>query len=147
MMVWLLRIFGFSWWWWLICAVENMTRMLMVIDMQGIIKRRQAQDITSLKDPGISIRRRSLDLLYGMCDVSNAKVIVEELLQYLISTDFAMREELALKASILVEKFAPDISWYIDVILQLIDKAGDFVSDDRNRVVQFVKNKKTYSKI
>lgn len=28
-----------------------------------------------------SIRRRSLDLLYGMCDVSNAKEIVEELLQ------------------------------------------------------------------
>ncbi|KAI3928530.1 hypothetical protein MKW98_024131 [Papaver atlanticum] len=29
-----------------------------------------------------------------------------------------------------VEKFAPDLSWYIDVILQLIDKAGDFASDD-----------------
>lgn len=28
-----------------------------------------------------SIRRRALDLLYGMCDVSNAKDIVEELLQ------------------------------------------------------------------
>jgi hypothetical protein len=30
---------------------------------------------------GDSIRRRSLDLLYGMCDISNAKDIVEELLQ------------------------------------------------------------------
>lgn len=29
----------------------------------------------------LSIRRRALDLLYGMCDVSNAKDIVEELLQ------------------------------------------------------------------
>ncbi|RRT77426.1 hypothetical protein B296_00028637 [Ensete ventricosum] len=28
-----------------------------------------------------SIRRRALDLLYGMCDVTNAKDIVEELLQ------------------------------------------------------------------
>jgi AP-2 complex subunit alpha len=28
-----------------------------------------------------SIRRRALDLLYGMCDVTNAKEIVEELLQ------------------------------------------------------------------
>lgn len=28
-----------------------------------------------------SIRRRALDLLYSMCDVSNAKDIVEELLQ------------------------------------------------------------------
>lgn len=31
-----------------------------------------------------SIRRRALDLLYGMCDVSNAKDIVEELLQVYI---------------------------------------------------------------
>jgi hypothetical protein len=29
----------------------------------------------------LSIRRRALDLLYGMCDVTNAKDIVEELLQ------------------------------------------------------------------
>ncbi|OWM68960.1 hypothetical protein CDL15_Pgr025147 [Punica granatum] len=122
-------------------GLENMTRMLMVTDVQDIIKRHQAQIITSLKDPDISIRRRALDLLYGMCDVSNAKDIVEELLQYLSTSDFTMREELSLKAAILAEKFAPDLSWYVDVILQLIDKAGDFVSDDIwFRVVQFVTN-------
>ncbi|XP_071721860.1 AP-2 complex subunit alpha-2-like [Rutidosis leptorrhynchoides] len=122
-------------------GLENMTRMLMVTDVQDVIKRHQAQIITSLKDPDISIRRRALDLLYGMCDVSNAKDIVEELLQYLSTADFAMREELSLKAAILAEKFAPDLSWYVDVILQLIDKAGDCVSDDIwFRVVQFVTN-------
>ncbi|KAL2536169.1 AP-2 complex subunit alpha-2 [Forsythia ovata] len=122
-------------------GLENMTRMLMVTDVQDIIKRHQAQIITSLKDPDISIRRRALDLLYSMCDVSNAKDIVEELLQYLTTADFAMREELSLKAAILAEKFAPDLSWYVDVILQLIEKAGDFVSDDIwFRVVQFVTN-------
>ncbi|GKV16639.1 hypothetical protein SLEP1_g27254 [Rubroshorea leprosula] len=122
-------------------GLENMTRMLLVTDMQDIIKRHQAQIITSLKDPDISIRRRALDLLYGMCDVSNAKDIVEELLQYLSTADFAMREELSLKAAILAEKFAPDLSWYVDAILQLIDKAGDFISDDIwFRVVQFVTN-------
>ncbi|PKA56037.1 AP-2 complex subunit alpha-2 [Apostasia shenzhenica] len=122
-------------------GLENMTRMLMVTDVQDVIKRHQAQIITSLKDPDISIRRRSLDLLYGMCDITNAKDIVEELLQYLSTAEFAMREELALKAAILAEKFAPDLSWYVDVILQLIDKAGDFVSDDIwYRVVQFVTN-------
>ncbi|CAH2072143.1 unnamed protein product [Thlaspi arvense] len=122
-------------------GLENMTRMLMVTDVQDIIKKHQSQIITSLKDPDISIRRRALDLLYGMCDVSNAKDIVEELLQYLSTAEFSMREELSLKAAILAEKFAPDLSWYVDVILQLIDKAGDFVSDDIwFRVVQFVTN-------
>ena len=33
------------------------------------------------------------------------------LFQYLSSADFAMREELSLKAAILAEKFAPDLSW------------------------------------
>jgi AP-2 complex subunit alpha len=90
---------------------------------------------------GDSIRRRSLDLLYGMCDISNAKDIVEELLQYLTTADFGIREELALKAAILAEKFAPNLAWYVEVILQLIEKAGDFVSDDIwYRVVQFVTN-------
>ncbi|MCD7470307.1 hypothetical protein HAX54_010041 [Datura stramonium] len=122
-------------------GLENMTRMLMVTDVQDIIKRHQAQIITSLKDPDISIRRRALDLLHGMCDLSNAKDIVEELLQYLSTAEFAMREELSLKIAILAEKFAPDLSWYVDVVLQLIDKAGDFVSDDIwFRVVQFVTN-------
>ncbi|KAG2247495.1 hypothetical protein Bca52824_087123 [Brassica carinata] len=104
-------------------GLENMTRMLMITDAQDIIKKHQPQIITSLKDPDISIRRRALDLLYGMCDVSNAKGIVEELLQYLSTAEFSMREELSLKAAILAEKFAPDLSWYVDVILQLIDNA------------------------
>lgn len=122
-------------------GLENMTRILLVADVADSIKKHQSQIITSLKDPDISIRRRSLDLLYGMCDVSNAKDIVEELLQYLTTADFGIREELALKAAILSEKFAPDLSWYVDVILQLIEKAGDFVSDDIwYRVVQFVTN-------
>ncbi|XP_012472819.1 AP-2 complex subunit alpha-1 [Gossypium raimondii] len=122
-------------------GLENMTRMLIVADVQESIKRHQAQIITSLKDPDISICRRALDLLYGMCDITNAKDIVEELLQYLNSADFTMREELSLKAAILAEKFAPDLSWYVDVILQLIEKAGDFISDDIwFRVVQFVTN-------
>jgi AP-2 complex subunit alpha len=122
-------------------GLENMTRMLLVADVNESIKKHQAHIISSLKDPDISIRRRSLDLLYGMCDISNAKDIVEELLQYLTTADFGIREELALKAAILAEKFAPNLAWYVEVILQLIEKAGDFVSDDIwYRVVQFVTN-------
>ncbi|XP_024380212.1 AP-2 complex subunit alpha-1 isoform X1 [Physcomitrium patens] len=122
-------------------GLENMTRMLLVADVVDTIRKYQAQIIASLKDPDNSIRRRSLDLLYAMCDVSNAKNIVEELLQYLTTADFGIREELALKAAILSEKFAPDLSWYVDAVLRLIDKAGDFVSDDIwYRVVQVVTN-------
>ncbi|KAK7273646.1 hypothetical protein RIF29_14704 [Crotalaria pallida] len=79
-----------------------------------------------------SIRRRDLDLLYGMCDISNSKDIVEELLQYLSTAEFAMREELSLKAAILAEKFAPDLSWrdgfiYVKYVKSLISTQAEML--------------------
>ncbi|CAI5458286.1 unnamed protein product [Closterium sp. Yama58-4] len=122
-------------------ALENMARMLMVADVQDDIRAFQSQIVHSLKDPDISIRRRALDLLYGLCDTDNAKFIVEQLLQYLTVADFVMREELTLKTAILAEKFAVDLPWYVDVILCLMERAGDFVSEDVwYRVVQVVTN-------
>lgn len=35
-----------------------------------------------------------------------------------------------LKIAILAEKYAPSFTWYVDVILQMITGAGDFVTDD-----------------
>jgi AP-2 complex subunit alpha len=107
-----------------------------------LVNKHQEIVIQALRDPDISIRKRALDLLYGMCDKSNAKVIVGELLNYLENdADHQIREELVLKIAILAEKFAHDYSWYVDVILKLIALAGDFVSDDIwYRVVQIVTN-------
>lgn len=39
--------------------------------------------INSLQDTDISIRRRSLDLLFAMCNKGNVREIVAELLTYL----------------------------------------------------------------
>lgn len=39
--------------------------------------------INSLQDADISIRRRALDLLFAMCNPSNVREIVGELLTYL----------------------------------------------------------------
>ncbi|MCD9641196.1 hypothetical protein HAX54_027265 [Datura stramonium] len=87
------------------------------------------------------IRRRALDLLYGMCDVSNAKDIVEELLQLTMCRIQYSRvrgcyEELSLKIAILAEKFAPDLSWYVGCHLTLTRLA--ILPHDIVPVVQFV---------
>jgi hypothetical protein len=111
-------------------GLENMCRLSMLPQVSAAVKRNQPQIAESLHDPDISIRRRALDLLYGMCDASNAQGVVQELLDYLIVSDFAIREELALKIAILAEKYAPTQRWYVDVVLTLMDKAGDFISDD-----------------
>ena len=105
------------------------------------IKRHQNIIIGSLRERDISVRRKGLDLLYSMCDQSNAQPIVNELLKYLASSDFAIREEMVLKIAILTEKYATDIQWYVDISLRLLAMAGDHVSDEVwQRVIQIVTN-------
>lgn len=40
------------------------------------------------------MRQRAADLLYAMCDRSNAKQIVAEMLSYLETADYSIREEM-----------------------------------------------------
>lgn len=42
----------------------------------------------------VSVRQRAVDLLYAMCDRSNAEEIVGEMLEYLESADYSIREEM-----------------------------------------------------
>jgi len=122
-------------------GLENMSRLSLVPEMMQTIKAHQEQIVVSLNDPDISVRRRALDLLFRVCDRDNSHEIVDKLLAYLTTADFAIREELALKIAILSEKFASSLQWYVDVIISLIDKAGDHVSDQVwFRVVQIVTN-------
>lgn len=111
-------------------GLANMGRLSVLPDVMEAIRMQQRTISDSLNDPDISIRRRALDLLYSVCDRSSAESIVNELLTYLVTADFAIREELTLKVAILAEKFAVTLPWYVEVILTLLDKAGDYVSDD-----------------
>ncbi|WRT68596.1 uncharacterized protein IL334_005574 [Kwoniella shivajii] len=105
------------------------------------VKKHQNIIIQSLKDRDISVRRRALDLLYSMCDTTNSKIIVGELVRYLQVADYNLREEMVLKIAILTERFATEYEWYVDTILQLIATAGDHVGAEVwYRVVQLVTN-------
>ncbi|KAK3247659.1 hypothetical protein CYMTET_42846 [Cymbomonas tetramitiformis] len=110
-------------------------------EMLPVIQAHQEKILASLQDTDISIRRRGLDLVFSMCDENNAKDLTSELLKYLETADFSIREELTLKMAILAERFAVDLKWYVDVILELVDKAGEFVSDEIwFRIVQVITN-------
>lgn len=78
------------------------------------VKKHQQTIILSLRDRDISVRRRALDLLYSMCDGTNARAIVDELLKYLVVADYGLREEMVLKIAILTEKWAMEYEWYVD---------------------------------
>jgi AP-2 complex subunit alpha len=122
-------------------GLEAMTHLAARSENLDPIKKHQAIIIGSLRDRDISVRRQGLDLLYSMCDPTNAQAIVNELLRYLQSADYAIREEMVLKIAILTEKYATDVQWYVDISLRLIAMAGDHVSDEVwQRVIQITTN-------
>ena len=122
-------------------GMDAMTHFVARSDTVDPIKRHQNVIIGSLRDRDISVRRKALDLLYSMCDTSNAQPIVNELMRYLTSADYSLREEMVLKIAILTEKYATEAQWYVDVSLRLLALAGDHVSDEVwQRVVQIVTN-------
>jgi len=81
------------WWYWLVVIIrniyaitvqENMTRMLMVTDVQDIIKRHQAQIITSLKDPDIRLHVLSYMLTSLILYISSLNHLHSERSVYLL---------------------------------------------------------------
>ena len=105
------------------------------------LRKHQQTVLLALRDKDVSVRRRALDLLYSMCDASNAKSTVQELLRTLSSSDYSLREEMVLKIAILAEKYATEPQWYVDVTLQLISQAGTQVPEEVwFRIVQIVTN-------
>jgi len=118
-----------------------MTHLAVRAETLDPIKKHQDIIIGSLKDRDITVRRQGLDLLYSMCDSTNSQKIVHELLKYLQTADYAIREEMVLKIAILTEKYATDVKWYVDISMRLIAMAGDHVSDEVwQRIIQIVTN-------
>ena len=85
---------------------------------------------SGLKEKDISIRKRALDTIFYLCNQEVAAEVVNELLDHLQENDYELMEVMVLKIAILAEKFAINLSWYIDVIIKLIEYAGDYVNED-----------------
>uniref|UniRef100_A0A8C2D0A8 AP-2 complex subunit alpha n=1 Tax=Cyprinus carpio TaxID=7962 RepID=A0A8C2D0A8_CYPCA len=112
-------------------ALESMCTLASSEFSHEAVKTHIETVINALKtERDVSVRQRAADLLYAMCDRSNAKQIVAEMLSYLETADYSIREEMVLKVAILAEKYAVDYSWYVDTILNRIRIAGDYVSEE-----------------
>ncbi|XP_063689544.1 AP-2 complex subunit alpha-2-like isoform X3 [Bolinopsis microptera] len=124
-------------------ALESLTKLAVSDFSRKAVMKHQETVVQALKNErDLSVRQRAVDLLYAMCDREQAEEIVGELLAYLEKADYSIREELVLKIAILAEKFAQDYKWYVDVVLNLIRIAGDYIADEVwYRVTQIVINR------
>jgi AP-2 complex subunit alpha len=112
-------------------ALETMSRMNNIDRRKQLIHKFLKVFFKNLRDRDVSIRKIALNSLFGLCDQRLAGDVVNELLDYLQEgNDYELKEEIVLKVAILAEKFAENLNWYIDVIIKVIEYAGDYVNED-----------------
>lgn len=101
----------------------------------------QSTVVQALHDRDNSVRLRALDLLNAMCTRDNAANIVGELQEYLKVSHPSIREDLVLLIAVLAEKFCADVTWYVEVLMNLLEQAGQFIPEDVwHRLVHIVVN-------
>lgn len=107
-----------------------------------------------LYDRDISVRRKSLDLLYTITNASSYSMVITKLLDYFPLCDFTLKPELAIKIAVLAEKFATDSTWYVTTMLKLLSISGGVNSNGTNyignevweRIVQIIVNNEDLQK-
>ena len=72
------------------------------------------------QDPDDTLKRKTFELLYKMTKSTNVEVIVDRMIDYMISiNDNHYKTEIASRCVELVEQFAPSNQWFIQVMFCL----------------------------
>ncbi|CAM8940417.1 unnamed protein product [Rhodiola kirilowii] len=85
--------------------------------------------IDCLEDPDDTLKRKTFELLYKMTKSSNVEVIVDRMIDYMISiNDNHYKTEIASRCVELAEQFAPSNQWFIQTMNKVFEHAGDLVN-------------------
>lgn len=101
----------------------------------------------NLADKDISVKRKSLDLLFTVCDATNYNKIVTHLLDTFLQVDVNLRADISIKVAVLAERFADSPEWYVTNMIRLLSMSGSLSSGTNQtgnevweRVVQIIVN-------
>jgi len=94
------------------------------------VQRHRATIVECVKDADVSIRRRALELVYGLVNEGNIRALTRELIDYLSVADADFKPDLAAKICVLVMRFAPDKRWHVDHLVQVMCMPGTHIKDE-----------------
>jgi len=94
------------------------------------VQRHRNTIVDCLKDTDSSIRQRALELVYALVNEANVKVLVKELLSYLIACDVEFKDELTQRICHVVEKYSTDKEWHVDTIIATLSVSTSFSSEE-----------------
>lgn len=107
----------------------NTLHKVIAQDTQAVQRHRNTI-VDCLKDNDSSIRQRALELVYALVNEANVKVLVKELLSYLLACDVEFKDELTQRICTVVEKFSTDKEWHVDTIIQTLSASTSFESEE-----------------
>ncbi|GMJ05984.1 Adaptor Protein Complex 4E [Hibiscus trionum] len=94
-----------------------------------IAEQHQLAVIDCLEDPDDTLKRKTFELLYKMTKSTNVDVIVDRMIDYMISiNDNHYKTEIASRCVELAEQFAPSNQWFILTMNKVFEHAGDLVN-------------------
>ena len=112
----------------------NTLAQIVSIDPAAVQRHRETV-INCVKDSDVSIRRRALDLVYGLVNEDNVETLARELLEYLMVCDDEFKADLAAKLCSLVEAYAPSVRWQVDIMVDILTQAGKHVPEEATRAL------------
>ncbi|OIV93683.1 hypothetical protein TanjilG_16534 [Lupinus angustifolius] len=94
-----------------------------------VAEKHQLAVIDCLEDPDDTLKRKTFELLYKMTKSSNVEVIVDRMIDYIISiSDDHYKTYIASRCVELSEQFAPSNHWFIQTMNKVFEHAGDLVN-------------------
>ncbi|KAL2901088.1 AP-4 complex subunit epsilon [Bienertia sinuspersici] len=94
-----------------------------------VAEQHQLAVIDCLEDPDDTLKRKTFELLFKMTKSSNVEVIVDRMIDYMISiNDSHYKTDIASRCVELAEQFAPSNQWFIQTMNKVFEHAGDLVN-------------------
>ncbi|KAK6930683.1 Clathrin/coatomer adaptor, adaptin-like, N-terminal [Dillenia turbinata] len=108
-------------------GIDSLSRLIKT--NPEIAEQHQLAVIDCLEDPDDTLKRKTFELLYKMTKSSNVEVIVDRMIDYMISiNDNHYKTEIASRCVELAEQFAPSNQWFIQTMNKVFEHAGDLVN-------------------
>lgn len=90
-----------------LCSWLVVSNSLATMHAQAV-QRHRTVIVECVKDADVSIRRRALELVYGLVNESNIRTLTRELLDYLAVSDSEFKPDLTAKICTLIQRWVAD---------------------------------------
>ncbi|KAL6454359.1 LOW QUALITY PROTEIN: APL4 AP-1 complex subunit gamma-1 [Candida maltosa Xu316] len=119
-------------------AKDNNTRyvaldtLLTVVNIEPLaVQRHRSTIVGCLSDGDISIRRRALELSFGIINEQNIRVLAREILTFLENcNDPELKSFVTSQLTIAANKYSPNEKWHFDTLIRMLKVSGNSLTSD-----------------